>query len=180
MLNPHPMFGGAHALRVLLCTALLSAAQPGLAQAQANGEPRFPSDVEMLSLPKENGLRCYPPTARDTANVHLVFETGDDPADSREMHLDFGPDATLRSVGDIQFGRTAEGTTVMYTAVVNWGERGGMGLFVPLPLRQRTPADLADAVAMQRVLTPAEIAKAKRLGEWLIKMRCDLSDRTLQ
>lgn len=178
MLNPLPMIGRATRLQVLLCTALLVPASPGLAKAQASVEPRFPTDVELLSLPKENGLRCYPPTVRDTANVHLVFRIGDHPTDSREMHLDFGPDAALRSVGDMQFGRAADGTTVMYTVVVDWGERGGMGLFVPLPLRQRTPSEMTDAMAMQRVLTAAEIAKAKRLGEWLIKMRCDLLDRT--
>lgn len=94
------------------------------------------------------------------------------------MHLDLGPDATLRSVGDIRFGRDAKGTTVMYTVVVDGGERGGMGLFVPLPLRQRTASEMVDAMAIQRVVTPAEIAKAKRLGDRLIEMRCDLLDRT--
>lgn len=172
------MFGRATTLRVLLCTALLVSALPGLAKAQASVEPRFPTDVEMLSLPKENGLRCYPPTARDTANVHLVFRIGDHPTESREMHLDFGPDDTLRSVGDIQFGRAADGTTVMYSVVATWGEQGNSGLFVRLRLRQPAASDTVGTIARQRVLTPAEIAKAKRLGDWLIKMRCDLLDRT--
>ena len=66
----------------------------------------------------------------------------------------------------------------MYTVVVDWGEHGGYGLFIPLRLRQLAPSEMVDPMAIQRVVTPAEIAKARRLGDWLIKNRCDLLDRT--
>lgn len=156
---------------------MLLLASPALATAQAIATPTFPTDVELLSLPQQQGLRCYPPTVRDTTNLRLVFRIGSHPTDSREMQIDFAPDRTLRSVVDLQWGRDAEDTSVMYTAAASWNDAGGTGLFVVLPMRLPAPTDSSATPTRQRILAPDEVRKAKRLGAWLVEQRCDLLDR---
>ena len=136
-----------------------------------------PVAVDLLSVPSERGLRCYPPSTRETATVRLVFQTNSHPTESRQLHLELGPEGALSSVGDIQWGQDAAGRTIMYTATATWRAGSGSGLLVELHMRNVSDSDSVRVAPRQRVLSESELAKAKRLGAWLIGQRCDTLPR---